>query len=1024
MTRRLALLLLSVPAAGADVQTFAVEKLAGQPLAIAVDDAGRVYLSCTGRAFGRGVPDISGDGKLLREDAAVFTLEDRSRLLRRWREEGAWKAVAPEAMESAVCLTDRDGDGQADERVVVAGDFRDALDGPAGGILPLSGGGVLFACTPTLWRLEDDNGDLRADRRLPLLTGFGIRTGSGWPGLCTLTEGPDGRIYFASGRRGCRVVSAEGERFETEGSGAVFRCRPDGSELEMLATGLNEAAGIAVDLRGQVFVADTEPENGATRVLHVLPGADFSAPGLSPLLTLPCLATGFILSPSAGAGSVLPEFLLADGRNGGALIPLTFTPSGTGMTLTAGSPLWQGAAACGLAAAPDGSVLWSEWDQGLTATATTRILRLLPGDDSEVRRESALLLANKITSLPADRWPALLEHTHPLVRQRAREALTKLGYQEALDFFARTAKRSPSLASRLNAVWGLAALGRTTPMLLNEVLLLFSSSEPDIRALAVRIIGESGGAASAAEIVPLLRDPAPEVRVEAALALARIQPRGITSELSAELHKCADSDAALRHALTLALSRCAGPAEIVARGRETDSLWLKVAAVAALRMTRAAETADFLADDHPAIVHAAARAVYDARILPGFPALAAALAGCEGQPALVESEFVRRALAAAFRTGSPEAAAAVAAFAALPDSTVPPALQTAAVETLKSWDEPPAYEPVHGRFDPPLPRPLGLTRAHLEKLNPDTGGSKPAADPFVAAFENTKLTAARRADALEQLAAIQPAKALELARALLPDHGAPELRAAARTLIMRLDSGASYTQLSSALSIGSTREMQATLTLAQRFDSKSSDAFWMDLGKKFLENKVEPEVRLEVWEGLQLRDVAPRGPIRRILETADAALDEAADPLARWRMCQTGGDPDKGRLVFETSRTLQCTACHSLQGRGGVSGPELDGVASRLSRDKLLASLVQPSALIAPGFGMATLTLEDGTELTGVLRRRDDQYLLLATPRGPRRIAAKHVRSVSAPISPMPSASALLTPREIRDLMAWLETLK
>jgi quinoprotein glucose dehydrogenase len=141
-------------------------------------------------------------------------------------------------------------------------------------------------------------------------------------------------------------------------------------------------------------------------------------------------------------------------------------------------------------------------------------------------------------------------------------------------------------------------------------------------------------------------------------------------------------------------------------------------------------------------------------------------------------------------------------------------------------------------------------------------------------------------------------------------------------------------------------------------------------------------------------------------------------------MCETGGDPDKGRFIFETNRNLQCTSCHALRGRGGVSGPELDGVASRLSRDKLLASLVQPSALIAPGFGKVTLTLEDGTELTGLLRRRDDHHLLVSTPRGPRRIAAKDVQSVSAPVSPMPTASALLTPREIRDLMAWLETLK
>ncbi len=1024
MIRRLAPLLLSVPVAAAELPAFAGEDLAGQPLALAVDDAGRVYLSCTGRAFGRGVPDISGNAPLLRGDAAVFSLEERSSLLRRWEESGAWKAPGPEAAEAAVCLADKDGDGRADERVVLAGEFHDALDGPAGGILPLAGGAVLFACTPSLWRLEDDNGDSRADRRLPLLTGFGIRTGNGWPGLQALTEGPDGWIYFTAGRRGCRVTSAEGERFCVENSGAVFRMQPDGSQLELLATGLDEPAGIAVDLRGRVFVADTAPESGSTRVLHVLPGEDFTAPGAAPLLTIPCLATGFIIAPAVAATSPLPSFLLADGRNGGAVIPLTFSGSSEMPALTPGAPLWQGAAVCGLAAAPDGCVLWPEWGPGLTPKATVRIHRLPPREHPDIWKTAAPLLAKRIASLPAEEWPALLEHPHPLVRQRAREALTKLGYQEALDLFARTAKRSPSLPARLNAVWGLAALGRTTPMLLNEVVLLFTSSEPDVRALAVRIIGESGGEAPVADIVQLLRDPAPQVRMEAALALARLRPHGTGGELAAALHRCGDSDPALRHALTFALSRCAAPAEIAARGRETDSPWLKPAAVAALRMMRAAEAADFLDDGNPAIVHAAARAIYDTRILPGFPALAAALSRCAEQPALVESEFVRRALAAAWRTGTPEAAASVAAFAALPDSSVPPALRSMAVETLQSWDAPPDIDPVHGRFDPPLARPPGLARAHLEELQPGTDNAKPAVEPLVAAFENRKLTAAARLDALEQLAALQPAKALELARALLPDHGTAALRAGARTLIMRLDSADSYTQLNAALQSGSVPEMQATLTLAQRFDSKQSDAFWTGLGKRFLDDKLHPAVRLEVWEGLQLRDVAPRGPYRRLLETAEAALDEAADPLARWRMCETGGDPDKGRFLFETGRTLNCTACHSLRGRGGVSGPELDGVASRLDRAQLLAALVQPGSLIAPGFGKVTLTLQDGTELTGLLRRRDETSLLLATPHGPRRIAAGTVKAVSAPVSPMPSAASLLTPREIRDLLAWLETLK
>lgn len=986
------------------VEVFAGAHLAGQPMALAVDDAGRVFMACTGRAFGRGVFDVTGNEKRQREDAAVFSLDDRRAVTLRWLKEHAAPA---DAAESVVCLTDRDNDGRADDRIVVAGDFRDVLDGPAGAVLPLAEGGLLFACTPSLWRLEDDNADLRADRRLPLLTGFGIRTGAGTPGLRALAEGPDGSIYFTTGARGCRLTSAEGERFVLEDTGGVFRCQPDSAELELIATGLHDPAGIVVDLRGRIFVADVMPGGDTTRLLRVLPGADFSTTGAPPpLITLPCRATALIAAPVMQSAAGAPAFYIADGRAGGAVIPLFLTES----NLTAGTPVWQGASASGLAAAPDGALLWSEWGQGLTSTATARILRLPPQENQQAWRDGAKLLRDKLTNLNADALPPLLEHAHPLVRRRARECLTRLGYQETLDHFTRTAKRSPSLPARLNAVWGLAALGHTTPMLLNEVQLLFTSAEPDIRALAVRIIGESG-AAAAGELLPLLRDPAGDVRVEAALALGRLRPRGIGAELAAAIHQCGESDPLLRHALTLALSHTLTPAELAARGRASDSPHFKSAALAALRMLRAAELAGFLDDENPEIVHAAARAIYDHRILPGFPALAAALEKCPAQPALAEPEFIRRALAAALRIGTPEAAASVAA------------LRTAALETLAAWDAPPDYDTVLHRFDPPLPRPPGLARVHLEKLQPGSA-TKPDAASLAAAFQNKKLREAARVAALTQLAALQPAKALELARALLPGHGTADLRAAARGVIIQLDSAASYTQLAETLTVGSPQEMRAVLALAQRFDSKQSDVFWSGMGKKFIEGTVDPAARLEVWEGLHQRDLATRGPYRRILETADAALDEAADPLARWRLCETGGDPDKGRFVFETSRAPNCTACHSLHGRGGTSGPELDQVAARLTRDQLLAALVQPSATIAPGFGKVTVTLQDGAEISGILRRRDDTALLLATPHGPRRFQTDAVVSLSPPVSPMPSAATLLTPREIRDLMAWLETLK
>jgi len=1019
------LLLTAVTAAGeAGVETFADEPVAGQPLALAVDDAGRVWTAQTGRSFGRGVPAVSGLAELEREDAAVFSLDDRRAALIRWREQKKIKPAPADAEESVLVLTDKDGDGRADDRVAAAADFRDVLDGPAGALLPLAEGGVLFGCTPSLWKLVDDNADLRADRRLPLLTGFGIRSGGGDAGLAAMTEGPEGRIYFTTGVRGCRLTSLEGERFVLEGQGGVFRCRADGTELELIASGLHQPAGLVVDGRGRIFVADVLPDASSTRLRRILPGADFAEDDSPPpLLTLPIKAAGLIMAPVLNGTKTLPVLLVADGGAGGGLIPVTFAESDDSLVASAGPPLWQGTAACGPAAAPDGAVLWAAWSRGFTAAAPVRILRL-PPENPGTWSEGAALLRDGLTALPPEEWPALLEHAHPLVRLRARRSLTELGYQESLDIFARTARRSPALPARLNALWGLAALGRTTPMLLNEVVLLLTSAEPDVRALAVQIMGESGSEAAVPDVLPLLRDPAAEVRVEAAIALGRLRTGVAAGDLTTAIHSCGGSPAPLRDALIFALTRTHSPAELAAAARETASPYVKTAALTALRRLRAAELADFLDDSDPSVVRMAGRAIFHQRVLPGYAALAAVLEKCAIVPELVEEKFIRCALASALRTGTSEAAAAVAAFAALPADKLPAPLRAAALETLAAWDAPPAFDPQHRRHDPPLPRLHGRARAYLDRLEPGKAAPKPDAASLVKAFETKELSSVRRAQALQQLADVQPAKALEVARGLLPGHGTAALRAEARTLIMRLDTAASYTQLSETLAAGSPQEMRAVLLLAQRFDTKQSDVFWTGMGRNLIEGKLDPAVRLEVREGLELRDVVTRGPYRRILEAADAALDEAADPLARWRLCETGGDPDKGRVVFETSRAINCTACHSLHGRGGTSGPELDRVASRLTRDQLLASLVQPSAFIAAGYSQVTLTLQDGTEVSGILRKRDDTTILFATPQGPRHINADAVQSLSPPVSPMPSAATLLTPREIRDLMAWLETLK
>jgi mono/diheme cytochrome c family protein len=61
-----------------------------------------------------------------------------------------------------------------------------------------------------------------------------------------------------------------------------------------------------------------------------------------------------------------------------------------------------------------------------------------------------------------------------------------------------------------------------------------------------------------------------------------------------------------------------------------------------------------------------------------------------------------------------------------------------------------------------------------------------------------------------------------------------------------------------------------------------------------------------------------------------------------------GGDPDHGKVIFSASR---CISCHTVEGRGNGSAPELSGIGSKVKRNWLVAYLGDP-ARFYPGTRM------------------------------------------------------------------------
>ena len=85
-----------------------------------------------------------------------------------------------------------------------------------------------------------------------------------------LAIGPDGWLYISSAADDLHAEGSDGSRATVYRTGAIFRCRPDGSKLHAYATGFRSASRqIGFTPAGHIFAAD------GPRLLQVSEGSDF-----------------------------------------------------------------------------------------------------------------------------------------------------------------------------------------------------------------------------------------------------------------------------------------------------------------------------------------------------------------------------------------------------------------------------------------------------------------------------------------------------------------------------------------------------------------------------------------------------------------------------------------------------------------------------------------------------------------------------------------------------------------------------
>jgi putative membrane-bound dehydrogenase-like protein len=147
---------------------------------------------------------------------------------------------------------DTNKDGKADKFTK----FADDLSIPTG--LVFANGGIIISQAPHMLFLQDTNGDDKADVKKILFSGFG--TGDTHAGPSNLHYGFDNWIYGSVGYSGFKGKVGKSDSLDF--GQALFRFKPDASNMEIVAKTSNNTGGLGFNEAGDVFGSTANNSHG------------------------------------------------------------------------------------------------------------------------------------------------------------------------------------------------------------------------------------------------------------------------------------------------------------------------------------------------------------------------------------------------------------------------------------------------------------------------------------------------------------------------------------------------------------------------------------------------------------------------------------------------------------------------------------------------------------------------------------------------------------------------------------------
>ncbi|MEO1628824.1 MAG: PVC-type heme-binding CxxCH protein, partial [Bacteroidota bacterium] len=555
---------------GLEVKLWAADTLVNDPIAISMDVQGRIYYTLATRLT-HSEFDIRGHRDWMPASMSFESVEDRRQFLRTtFAEENEagrqfledlnqdstldWRDLTVEK-EQIWCVEDTDGDQLADKAQLYIEDFHEEITDLANG-LEWHNGEVFLCVGPDLWRLRDKDGDGIADEKTSISHGFAVHIGFGAHGMSGAKIGPDGRIYWGIGDIGMNVLDKEGKRWKYPNQGVIVRSELDGSNFEVFASGLRNTHEFVFDNYGNLISEDNDGDHQGERerLVHLIDGSETgwrinwqfgkytdplnndykvwmdermhvprwegqAAYFLPPIINYVDGPTGMVHNPGTALGKEWEDhFFIAEFRGTPAKSPIhafSLQPKGASFELKQSREVVRGLLPTGLDFGPDGALYFADWIDGWGTKKQGRIWRLdVAGDEqAAIRAETKRHIQADFSTYELVQVRDALAFPDRRVRQKAQFELVnrKEAGQQTLQ---KVASNGDNQLARIHAIWGIAQLARLHDKELGRSLQpLLTDADPEIRAQAIRMLGDIRQQGVASDIVPALKDTSARVQL-------------------------------------------------------------------------------------------------------------------------------------------------------------------------------------------------------------------------------------------------------------------------------------------------------------------------------------------------------------------------------------------------------------------------------------------------------------------------------------------------------------------------------